>query len=78
MNATFNDDQTTLSHALDQVISEHGRLRVFCAMLLRLLVRRGDRQMPTLPLNAHLRRDIGLSQTDHRANLRPGDGGLFR
>jgi hypothetical protein len=78
MNAAFNNDQTTLSHALDQVISQHGRLRVFGAMLLRLLVRGEARVLPHLPLNAHLRRDIGLSQLDPRTDLPPRGGGLFR
>jgi hypothetical protein len=60
MNATFNDDQTTLSHHLDQVILQHGRLRVFAAVLLRLLRYRPAARTARLPLNAHLRRDIGL------------------
>jgi hypothetical protein len=77
MNATFNDEQTTLSHALDQVISQHGRLRVFGALLWRVLRRDGPR-VTILPMNDHLRRDIGLAPLDDRVDLPARSGGLFR
>jgi hypothetical protein len=60
MNMTFNDEQTTLSHALDQVISQHGHLRVAGALVLRMLQHRGTAPKARLPLSPHLRRDIGL------------------
>lgn len=66
MNATFNDEPTPLSHALDQVISQHGRLRVAGALLLRILRPDGPRYAGHLPISDHLRRDIGLSPMDDR------------
>lgn len=78
MNATFDDENTTLSQTLDQVIAQHGRFRVFGALLLRVLRHRGERRVQPLPLNAHLRRDIGLGPMDHGGTPPPGTGGLFR
>jgi hypothetical protein len=77
MNAMFNDEQTTLSHALDQVISQHGRLRVFGALLLRFLRRDGTR-VSMLPMSDHLRQDIGLAPMDDRVDFQARFGGLIR
>jgi hypothetical protein len=60
MNMTLHDEPIPLSHALDQVISQHGRLRVVGALLLRLLQHPAQMPVARIPLNAHLRRDIGL------------------
>jgi hypothetical protein len=60
MNTMLHDEQIPLGHALDQVISQHGRLRVAGAVLLRLLRHRAQTRAARIPLNAHLRRDIGL------------------
>jgi hypothetical protein len=76
MKTMFNDEQTTLSHALDQVISQHGRLRVMGALLLRLLRRNGSRAI-ILPMNDHLRRDIGLAPMQDRVDFQARFGGLI-
>ncbi len=61
MNMTFDHETIPLSHALDQVISKHGRLRVAGTLLLRLLRHRGQPRVAHTPLNDYLRRDMGLS-----------------
>lgn len=48
-------------HPIDHVIAQHGALRVMIRALLALA--RRDRRKPPqpLPVNAHLRRDIGMA-----------------
>jgi hypothetical protein len=78
MNMTFDNEQTTLGHTLDQVISQHGRVRVFGALLLRLISPARARHDQRVPMNAYLRRDIGLLPMDHRIDAVPPFGGLMR
>jgi hypothetical protein len=54
----LHSDRTALRVTLDDFIETHGRWRVLLAVLLRPM--RSAPKVPSLGLNAHLRRDIGL------------------
>ncbi len=58
MTPMLHSDQTALRVTLDDFIETHGRWRVLLAVLLRPM--RPNTKLPSLGLNAHLRRDIGL------------------
>lgn len=58
MTPMLHSDRTALRVALDEFIETHGRWRVLLAVLLRPM--RPKAKLPSLDLNAHLRRDIGL------------------
>jgi hypothetical protein len=58
MTPTLHSDRTALRVTLDGFIETHGRWRVLLVVLLRPT--RTAPKLPSLDLNAHLRRDIGL------------------
>ena len=58
MTPMLHSDRPALPVTLDDFIETHGRWRVFLALLVRPM--RPKARLPTLGLNAHLRRDIGL------------------
>jgi hypothetical protein len=59
---TTHADFPALRSRLDPIIDDHGPWPVLRAVLARAF--RGNRHVPPLGLNAHLRRDIGLPPLD--------------
>ncbi len=58
MTPMLHSDRSALPVTLDDFIETHGRWRVLLALLVRPM--RPKARLPSLGLNTHLRRDIGL------------------
>jgi hypothetical protein len=65
MNTILNDHTSPLNHAVERLVSEHGIRAVLAALMLRLIRRRPQAEVPMIGrLTDHLRRDIGLPPVD--------------
>jgi hypothetical protein len=72
MNLTSHHDKPVLRATLDEIIDMHGVWPVLKALVARSL-RKGRPKFADLPLNNHMRRDIGLpprTSSDPFAGLR--------
>ncbi|AZV79263.1 hypothetical protein EBB79_16170 [Parasedimentitalea marina] len=58
-----------LNTALTQITSDFGKWRVLSALLRHLFVRKTPVAMLSPPLNAHMRKDIGLPPIRDRSPL---------
>lgn len=59
MDSNFLTEPVRLNELLDDLIADHGAMRVLRAIAMRLVTRRGQRPRAE-HLSEHLRRDVGL------------------